>query len=328
MKKLYLLIVLVLLSFVVLEAQPRTGLFAVNFQNGAVTSNMYFFVPEDYDSTKAYPMLYGWHGAGMPGNSMRDLLYLLLANELKIIVCCPDANNLNGQPTTLLTSLINRSYSWTLQNYNIDENKITITGFSWGGAIAYQLGLLNPDMFKGGIIGLAPAIGSLDNSMWANIKIPRMATILGTLDFNWTAVNALMNQITSQGSTLLYKVKEGVEHVDNDYFNSQEFVDDYRECYQFVINETSPVEEPALVSDNSIIVSPNPASEYIKISGVTGEIKVFDLLGIEVLKVTAPSLRDTPPNEGGESVRVDVSFLMPGVYFVRMNSRTTSFIKE
>ena len=95
MKKILILFIAVFFTCLSISAQPRTGLFAMSFQNGAATSNMYFFVPEDYDSTKAYPMLFGWHGAGMPGNNMRDLLYLLICGRLKFL---PDGSKIISLP--------------------------------------------------------------------------------------------------------------------------------------------------------------------------------------------------------------------------------------
>jgi hypothetical protein len=45
------------------------------------------------------------------------------------------------------------------------------------------------------------------------------------------------------------------------------------------------------------------------------------------LKATTPSLRDTPPYQGGESVRIDVSGLSPGVYFVKIGEQVSKFVK-
>jgi len=50
-------------------------------------------------------------------------------------------------------------------------------------------------------------------------------------------------------------------------------------------------------------------------------IKVYNLHGIEVLKPTTPSLRDTPPYQGGESISIDVSSLANGEYIIVIEGR-------
>ena len=73
-------------------------------------------------------------------------------------------------------------------------------------------------------------------------------------------------------------------------------------------------------------ITPNPATDYIDVmlSGAKHpflSVKVYDVLGNVV---------DTPPGPlliEGESVRIDVSGLAPGVYFVRVGGRMLKFVK-
>jgi hypothetical protein len=82
----------------------------------------------------------------------------------------------------------------------------------------------------------------------------------------------------------------------------------------------------------TMILYPNPAKNYIEIlspplergSGGVASVYIFDVLGMEI---TTPSLRDTPPYQGGEKVRIDVSHLSPGVYFVRVGNMVRKFVK-
>jgi hypothetical protein len=90
------------------------------------------------------------------------------------------------------------------------------------------------------------------------------------------------------------------------------------------------------VSDNSenvLLISPNPATDYIEIAteGVilngmqwseeSNSLFVYDVLGVCVL--THP----LAPSREGESVRIDVSGLAAGVYFVRVGGRMYKFVK-
>jgi len=82
-------------------------------------------------------------------------------------------------------------------------------------------------------------------------------------------------------------------------------------------------------NDDEINIFPNPASDYIEIcipplergSGVVAEVvRVFDVLGIE-----HPATSWHPSKEG--NVRIDVSSLSPGVYFVKVGGRVSKFLK-
>ncbi len=80
---------------------------------------------------------------------------------------------------------------------------------------------------------------------------------------------------------------------------------------------------------DKIFISPNPATDYITISlspagggrGWTPEI--FNIFGEK--ESTPSSLRDATPQEG--NLRIDVSNLAPGVYFIRIGDKFEKFIK-
>ena len=93
----------------------------------------------------------------------------------------------------------------------------------------------------------------------------------------------------------------------------------------FVLNP-----EPSSVNANDkathIVLSPNPATDYIDIV-ITGDrtlkdvVEVYDVLGNVVLTLTpALSLK-------GEGVKVDVSSLAAGVYFIRLGDKMYKFVK-
>jgi hypothetical protein len=75
---------------------------------------------------------------------------------------------------------------------------------------------------------------------------------------------------------------------------------------------------------------PNPASDFIEIElgdnhtlkGVVESVKIYNFLGELVI------VSDTPPapSQGG-NLRIDVSHLSPGVYFVRIGDEVKKFVK-
>jgi hypothetical protein len=78
-------------------------------------------------------------------------------------------------------------------------------------------------------------------------------------------------------------------------------------------------------------IYPNPATDFIEII-VGTQLAVSDQSDVSIYNVlgeiqTTPSLRDTPPWKGGEKVRIDVSGLAPGMYFVRIGDKVSKFVK-
>jgi hypothetical protein len=72
---------------------------------------------------------------------------------------------------------------------------------------------------------------------------------------------------------------------------------------------------------SSLLIYPNPATDYIEVSGGDGAIKIYDLLGVCVLTHPMPLSRE------GEQSRIDVSALPAGVYFVRVGGQMYKFVK-
>jgi hypothetical protein len=101
----------------------------------------------------------------------------------------------------------------------------------------------------------------------------------------------------------------------------------HREFYFFKDGPTSV----SAISDN-IYIYPNPASDYIDISAgkviqsdAKGPyIRIYDVLG---MGITTPLQRATPAYQGGEILRIDISGLSSGVYFVKIGDVVRKFVK-
>ncbi len=70
---------------------------------------------------------------------------------------------------------------------------------------------------------------------------------------------------------------------------------------------------------------PNPTSDYIEITQPFDVyiVQIYDILGVEVL--STPSAAHPPLREG--NLRIDVSALAPGMYFIRIGNQIQKFIK-
>ncbi len=122
-----------------------------------------------------------------------------------------------------------------------------------------------------------------------------------------------------------------------------EIFDDNWEAYSktsyLYANGLSSVDD---IIKSSVNIFPNPASEFIEISlpenynfnsaGASCEIGIYDLPGNLVFnslvsKSTSVQInRDT--SAGGGQVRIDVSHLTKGVYFVKIGSQIVKFVKN
>jgi hypothetical protein len=84
--------------------------------------------------------------------------------------------------------------------------------------------------------------------------------------------------------------------------------------------------------NKSVSVIPNPASDFVEVdfgNVILSEakdqvVKIYNFLG-EMVITTTPSLCDTHPYQGRE--KINISELVPGVYFVRVGDRVQRFIK-
>lgn len=120
------------------------------------------FLPNNYDKTKAYPLIIFLHGSGETGddaaqtnNLLNTGLPQLLAGgmEIPFIVCCPQAPNASkwsytyGHLKNILPSI--------QRKYFIDNNLIILTGLSAGGAGCWSA-VTNDDDFTKQIAAIIP----------------------------------------------------------------------------------------------------------------------------------------------------------------------------
>ena len=103
--------------------------------------------------------------------------------------------------------------------------------------------------------------------------------------------------------------------------------------YKYSRDWTDVIEEKI---ETDFDVSPNPAVDFIEIDltrwaplakwSPSVEISIFNVLG-EIQTTPSRLRRSTPSWKGWEKVRIDVSGLAPGMYFIRIGDRVGKFIK-
>jgi len=113
-------------------------------------------VPPSYDPTKPFPLLLALHGAGGNGQQ-EEARWRTVADALGMIVVAPTEAGENGgyaftrrEREAALAVL-----RWARRRYDVDENRIHLTGVSRGGHMTWDIGTRYPDLFA----TLSPMIG-------------------------------------------------------------------------------------------------------------------------------------------------------------------------
>jgi photosystem II stability/assembly factor-like uncharacterized protein len=148
---------------------------------------------------------------------------------------------------------------------------------------------------------------------------------------------------TSNGGKSWYKDSSFNSGITADYFSDivmlgpNEMIGLTEDGSIYKYSEKLSIDENKLKSHpEKITISPNPAGEYIEISGLNKglqplvpeqEIKIYNLLGECVMSAGgAAGTHPLIPSQEG-NIRVDVSGLTAGVYFVRVGDWVGRFVK-
>lgn len=153
-KKLILVVSVFLLLSSTLWAQKEAIVYSESMQK-EITNQI--FIPENYDSSKKYPVIYLLHGHGGDSKSWGQIKNSLQAEASKydLLIVCPDGENSWYWDSPIDNKMKYDTYvSKELVNY-VDSNFSTIqspagravTGLSMGGHGGLWLGINHPNIF-------------------------------------------------------------------------------------------------------------------------------------------------------------------------------------
>ena len=121
------------------------------------TTPIAIHVPAGYRPGTPAPLLLALHWASGRGAPMVRV-WSQLAEEHGLLVCAPDETGPNDgygfsqrERDVALSAL-----RWMRRQFDVDENRVYVTGISRGGHLAWDLALRHPDLFA----GVAPMIGA------------------------------------------------------------------------------------------------------------------------------------------------------------------------
>lgn len=269
----YFLSILFLSSFYLGQSQ-QTGAFSLTISfdepDYDLENELAFYVPMDYDENHSYPLIVGFRGGPHSGpGHLRDQLQPL-SDSLNAIIMCPESVALwsEGQEE-LVKSLYNYSVDTTASLYNIDLEKIYITGLSFGGRHTI-LASLDSDTgpIPAGIRGIIP-FGAGTNSEnvadYDNVGAFPICTCIGQDDLSFFNVSYIFHlNATAAGGTTLFNEIPGVGHT----MDFPTFIEEMMECYDF-IEAQYPVSIDEY-SDFEFELYPNPVSDMLQVTLAPG----------------------------------------------------------
>lgn len=220
-KKFFLSLVCLFLFFNLhqyLCSQTRIdGSFSVKLRpvSPPVEKNYSLYIPSNYIQTIPNELMLGLH----PYNSTSKLWCNTLVDFCEqngLLLACPD-----GGPDGFIDDPIDQIFTDALLDsvltwYNINQSKIFIMGFSWGGRTTYTYGLENYKWFA----GFLPIGAYIDNDFNINSLLPHASNkpfyiIHGTEDNPEIHFYPIRDALVASGAIVNWKLLDGVGHTVN-----------------------------------------------------------------------------------------------------------------
>ena len=108
-------------------------------------------LPADYDNTRAYPLLFAWHGANVSNTNFHDYLNFKSAVGNEAIIVTPEClDGGSSWPTTM--DYFDAMLEHFKSSYCIDASRVFTAGHSMGGFWTGRLGCERGDVLRGNAV--------------------------------------------------------------------------------------------------------------------------------------------------------------------------------
>ena len=152
--------------------------------NGDFTFGYYLYCPQNYNEEKL-PLIVFLHGAGERGNGTAELekvkvhglpKYLNEGKEYPAIILAPQCPQ--GVVWSNLIFSIKELIDNIIESYNVDTDRVSITGISMGGFGTWEMGISYPELFS----AIAPVCGGGMSWRCENLKNTPVWAFHGDVD--------------------------------------------------------------------------------------------------------------------------------------------------
>lgn len=269
------------------------------------------YVPSSYDDSVPNKLMVGLHPLNTnrwDGESWRDTL-TAFAETNGLLLLCPDGGadgRIDDPIDTAFTSFVIDSM---LQWYNVNESKIFLMGFSWGGRTVYSYGLNNPREFAGYMpIGAAMSGISASDPYFMNANKKSFFVIHGTADSPFQRYFPFYTSLNDFGACAETEYMNGIGHT-IDFPNRNQILTDAYNWLDAQNCATSSLENE--IAPSEVALFPNPVSQggtlVLQSDLKINQIEIFSLSG---------NLLFT-----GENIdRFKTSDFPKGKYFIKVNT--------
>jgi hypothetical protein len=207
---------------------------------------------------------------------------------------------------------------------DIDTTRIYLTGFSAGASMVYRMLGYFPTSFAAGVPGDGAIGGAHEGyeamGIWPEIYVKNNTPIWmfngGLSDAvkpdQINGMNNIADSITLHGGNPRTTNMPNLNHAQVEGMYKLE-----PGLFDWLFAQKREVTSNLVVVQNleSLKVNPNPAYDYISIQGSFEELKIYDMIGREVLLINK------------SSGKIDVSFLKQGIYIIKSKNNICKFVK-
>jgi len=339
-------------AFAALKGTTSTVTITGSITNKPVTFTVY--LPENYStSTDRYPVVYHLHGvggtyAGDQINTVPASLEQAIASGFAnpMIIIFPDgyndsfwADSFDGtiMPETNIIKEIIPYVDNTYRTINSREKRI-ISGFSMGGFGSAKFITKYPDYFRAAVIydgallswtelktrWLNPTLKIFNNdeshfnnfSPWLNLSKNAVELKSKTLVRQTVGLLKPYN-ISFRDSLSKYNIVH--EYVETTCAHNLPCLLDQggQDNWKFITTCLASSTDIIQNEEEKLNIYPNPASNFIHVSGYYGKAKIYTILG--------QTNWEGLIQENGE---IDISLLASGLYFLKTNKKVGKFLKK
>lgn len=288
------------------------------------SKNYSLYIPSGYNASVPHRLMLALHPLNVTTwNSISwcdTLTNFAEANNL--ILVCPDGgiDGMIDDPidTAFTSALLDSMLLW----YNIDTQKIYAVGFSWGGKTTYTYGLFHSWRF-GGFIPIGAAVNGTTEvtGIIQNANGKPFYLVHGGSDIPATRFYPIRTSLISNGAIEKDTLMPGIGHTIN--FPNRNLI--LSAAYQW-IDSVNCAQITSSINNidvrNDIIIFPNPTNTEVQVNLTSKnnfEVEIINEHGEPIIKKQ-------------NIVKIDVSQLPCGIYFVKVSDKQNSwmgkFIKQ
>ena len=154
----------------------------ISLSYGGISRSSILYVPANYNSAKAYPLILAFHGSGGTGAEMENITaFDALADQYGFLVAYPESNGSNwvitgtnndvGFATALLPAIE--------ASYHVDPTRVYAAGYSQGATLSHQIGFCQGNLVAG--------IGNAAMDLWTASQTCKPSPTLLYVKFHGTA---------------------------------------------------------------------------------------------------------------------------------------------